>query len=324
VIGLLWPWAFALLPLPLLLRALLPAAQQRGGALRVPFFAQVDAGREQTAGVAGLWRQSLAWLVWLLLLLATAQPQWRGEPLSLPVSGRDMMLAVDISGSMEKADLAQRGRRTTRLAVVKQVAQAFLARREGDRLGLILFGSQAYLQTPLTFDRVTTATLLSEAEIGLAGKETALGDAIGLAVKRLRGSGEQHRVLILLTDGANTAGEVDPRQAARVAAENGIRIHSVGVGADNMASSSLVFGGRRVNPSADLDEDTLRYIAETTGGSYFRARDAKGLEQVYAQLDEIEPTVREQRILRPISSLYYWPLGAALLLSVLLALRFAF
>ena len=317
------PWALALLPLPWLLRALLPPASDAGRALRVPFFASLSAADAHGSAAGGGWSRLPAVLIWLLLLLATAQPQWHGEPLSLPISGRDLMLAVDISGSMERADLAQAGHQITRLQAVKQVAASFLQQRVGDRLGLILFGSRAYVQTPLTFDRVTTATLLGEAQIGLAGKETAIGDAIGLAVKRLRDSTETDRVLILLTDGANTAGEVEPRQAARLAAENGIRIHTVGIGADSMRSSSLLFGTRNINPSADLDEESLRYIADTTGGLYFRARDVEGLQRVYQQLDELEPTVREHRILRPVRSLYYWPLAAALLLSALMGLRYA-
>lgn len=322
MIALLWPWVLALLPLPWLLHRLLPPAADAGRALRVPFFARIDAASAMGSTGSGFWPWLTASLIWLLLLLAAAQPQWHGEPLSLPISGRDLMLAVDISGSMERADLAQSGHRVTRLQAVKQVAARFLRERKGDRLGLILFGSRAYLQTPLTFDRVTTATLLGEAQIGLAGKETAIGDAIGLAVKRLRDSSETERVLVLLTDGANTAGQMEPRQAARLAAEQGIRIHTVGIGADQMRRSA-VFGSSKVNPSADLDETLLRAIAETTGGLYFRARDVDGLQRVYAQLDELEPTVREHRVLRPVRSLYYWPLGGALLLSALLALGYA-
>ena len=319
---LLWPWVLALLPLPWLLHRLLPPAADAGRALRVPFFARISAATAADSCGNSFWSWLTASLIWLLLLLAAARPQWHGEPLSLPISGRDLMLAVDISGSMERADLARSGHRVTRLEAVKKVAARFLRERKGDRLGLILFGSHAYLQTPLTFDRVTTATLLGEAEIGLAGKETAIGDAMGLAVKRLRDTTETDRVLILLTDGANTAGEVDPRQAARLAADNGIRIHTVGIGADRLRGSA-VFGSRRVNPSADLDEGLLRFIAQTTGGLYFRARDVDGLRRVYAQLDELEPAVREHRVLRPVRSLYYWPLGAALLLSALLGLRYA-
>ena len=201
-----------------------------------------------------------------------------------------------------------------RLVAVKQVAGEFIQRRRGDRVGLILFGSRAYLQTPLTFDTETTATLLGEAEIGLAGRETAIGDAIGLAVKRLREDSASDRVLILLTDGANTSGEVQPLQAAEFAAREGLTIYTVGVGADEMMVRDF-FGSRVVNPSADLDEETLQTIAERTGGRYFRARDAAGLAEIYRLLDELEPVESDVESIRPVDELFYWPLGLAYLLA---------
>ena len=179
---------------------------------------------------------------------------------------------------------------------------------------MILFGSRAYLQTPLTFDTETTATLLGEAEIGLAGRETAIGDAIGLAVKRLREDSASDRVLILLTDGANTSGEVQPLQAAEFAAREGLTIYTVGVGADEMMVRDF-FGSRVVNPSADLDEETLQTIAERTGGRYFRARDAAGLAEIYRLLDELEPVESDVESIRPVDELFYWPLGLAYLLA---------
>jgi len=185
-------------------------------------------------------------------------------------------------------------------------------------LGLILFGSQAYLQTPLTFDRLTVSNLLYEAAIGLAGKETAIGDAIGLAIKRLRDQSEEDRVLILLTDGANTAGSVDPKKAADLAAQEKVRVYTIGVGADDMLIPSL-FGARRVNPSTELDEETLQTIADKTGGRYFRARDTESLNEIYRLLDQLEPVAMDEDTLRPVKELYAWPLAAALLLSVWLA-----
>ena len=174
----------------------------------------------------------------------------------------------------------------------------------------------AYLQTPLTFDTATTAILLDESEIGLAGRETAIGDAIGLAVKRLRDDAASERVLILLTDGANTSGEVQPMQATEFAAREGMTIYTVGVGADEMMVQDF-FGSRLVNPSADLDEDTLRAIAERTGGAYFRARDAEDLARIYERLDELEPVESDQEVIRPVDELFYWPLSAAFLLALL-------
>jgi len=309
-----WAWVLWLLPLPLLLRRwLAPATGAGRQALRVPWFATMHEG-------AAAWLRRpllavIATLAWLLLLLAAARPLWVGEIENLPVTGRDLLLAVDISGSMDTQDMLLEGRPVNRLAVVKKVAGEFIQRRRGDRVGLVLFGSRAYLQTPLTFDTETTAILLDESEIGLAGRETAIGDAIGLAVKRLREDAASERVLILLTDGANTSGEVQPMQATEFAAREGLRIYTVGVGADEMMVKDF-FGSRLVNPSADLDEDTLRAIANRTGGAYFRARDAKALAEIYELIDELEPVESDQEAVRPVDELFYLPLAAAFLLAL--------
>jgi Ca-activated chloride channel family protein len=279
--------------------------------LRVPWF-----GLMRDAAATWLKKPllaAIATLAWVLLVVAAARPQWVGEVVTLPVTGRDLLLAVDISGSMDTQDMFLAGEPVNRLAVVKKVAGEFIQRRRGDRVGLVLFGSRAYLQTPLTFDTETTAILLDESEIGLAGRETAIGDAIGLAVKRLREDAASDRVLVLLTDGANTSGEVQPMQATEFAAREGLKIYTVGVGADEMMVRDF-FGSRVVNPSADLDEDTLRAIAERTGGAYFRARDAQALAEIYRRLDELEPVESDQEVIRPIDDLFHWPLGAAFLL----------
>lgn len=308
-------WALLALPLPLVAFLALPRAQAvEGPALRVPFFAVLMAGQEP--GATG--RRGLFWLgllIWCLLVSAAARPQWIGEPLPLPLAGRDLMLAVDISGSMVEEDMVIGARVTDRLTAVKAVAGDFIERREGDRIGLILFGQQAYLQTPLTFDRETARTLLFEAAIGLAGRETAIGDAIGLAVKRLRDQPADQRVLILLTDGANTAGHIAPDKAAELAAEAGIRIYTIGIGADPRGPFGMSLGR---NP---LDETTLKAIAERTGGRYFRARNLRELQSIYALLDELEPVESEEQGFRPVEELFAWPLAAALLLSVLAAAK---
>jgi len=313
-----WPWLLLLAPLPWLLRILLPAS--RAGdfqALKVPWFAQVAGGR--AGWMKRPWLALVATLVWLLLVFAASRPQWVGEIESMPVTGRDLLLAVDISGSMDTQDMILDRTAVNRLKVVKKVAGEFIQRRHGDRVGLVLFGSRAYLQTPLTFDTETTAILLDESEIGLAGRETAIGDAIGLAVKRLRDDAAADRVLVLLTDGANTSGEVQPLQAAEFAARDGLTVYTVGVGADEMMVQDF-FGSRVVNPSADLDEDTLRTIAERTGGRYFRARDVEGLERIYEILDELEPVESDVEIIRPVDELFYWPTGLAYVLALLAAL----
>ncbi len=320
-----WIWAFLFLPLPWLIRRRLPPAEKTTGpALRIPFFEAVMALETKQAHTRKTPTRLRLWLmvaIWLLLVTATARPQWLGEALTLPLTGRDLMLAIDISGSMEIPDFDFNGQQATRLQVVKHVAGDFIERRIGDRIGLILFGTRAYLQTPLTFDRDTVKDMLHDATIGLAGKETAIGDAIGLAIKRLLESGNQQQVLILLTDGANTTGEVKPIQAAQLAARAGMKIYTIGVGAEQMrVNVPTMLGSQVVNPSKDLDERTLRLIAEQTGGEYFRARDRKELERIYEQLDELEPREQDEELFRPVQQLYYWPLGGALLLSTLLAL----
>lgn len=315
-----WPWLLTVLPLPLLVRWLLPAhTKPDQAALKVPFlddFIEVEAS---TRSQKRQWPLLLAAIAWLLLVLASARPQWLGEPIEQAVSGRDLMLAVDLSGSMEVQDFIINKRAVDRLTAIKWVANDFINRRVGDRLGLILFGSQAYLQTPLTFDRLTVMTLLNEAAIGLAGDNTAIGDAIGLAIKRLQNQPVDSRVLILLTDGANTAGEVSPLKAAELAAANHLKIYTIGVGADEMIVRSF-FGNRKVNPSADLDENTLVKIAESTGGRYFRARNTDELNNIYMLLDKLEPVEKDKQFFRPRTDLFYWPLAMALLLAGLIGI----
>ena len=315
-----WPWMLLALPLPLIIRWLLPVAQPvEQAALKVPFLEDFSEGETRAVGTSGQWPLLLATIAWLLLVIACTRPQWLGEPIEYAVSGRDLMLAVDLSGSMEAQDFAINKQMVDRLTAIKWVAADFISRRAGDRLGLILFGTQAYLQTPLTFDRKTVATLLNEAVIGLAGDNTAIGDAIGLGVKRLKDQQVNSRVLILLTDGANTAGEVSPLKAAELAAEHQLKIYTIGIGADEMLVRSF-FGARKVNPSQDLDEATLTAIAEKTGGVYFRARNTDELDKIYRLLDQLEPVEKDKQYFRPRSELYYWPLSAALLLSAVIAL----
>lgn len=317
MIEFLWPWSFALLPLPYLLQRWLPATENNQAALRVPdlapFVTDTTTGRQAQRFTVAI---GVLWLAWLLLLGAVARPQITGQPVSLPTTGRDLMLAVDISGSMNTEDMELGGERLNRLAVVKNVVSDFIGRRQGDRVGLILFGSNAYLQVPLTFDLATVESLLREAPVGIAGGKTAIGDAIGLAVKRLRERPEESRVLILLTDGANNIGEVEPLKAAELAAVNNIRIYSIGVGAESLRLPGLIgiLGSRLVNPSAGLDEATLQQIASTTGGRYFRARHTTELEDIYELLDRLEPVEQEAATYRPVRSLFHVPLAASWLL----------
>ncbi|MCX4029851.1 VWA domain-containing protein [Endozoicomonas sp. SM1973] len=320
-----WPWVLLLVPLPAFVYWLTPPAKQQQAAIRVPFYQSLASATDahQQNPQTNWLQQLLVILIWLLLLTALAQPRWVGKPISLPTSSRELMLAVDLSGSMEHQDLKLKGKQVDRLTVVKGVLQDFIARRKGDRLGLILFGSQAYLQAPMTYDLNTVTTLLDEALIGMAGKNTAIGDAVGLGVKQLRKRPTDSRVLILLTDGANTAGEVTPIQAAELAAKEGIKIYTIGVGADEMILPGVFgtsFGARRVNPSIDLDEKTLKAMAAKTQGQYFRARNSEELNKIYALLDELEPVSQQDQTFRPSKSYYHWPLATALLLSFSLAL----
>ena len=312
-----WPWLAIVLPLPWLIRRYMPPALQlKNAALRVPFITDfTESNQHQLASAR--WPLYLAALAWVLLIVAGMRPQWLGELVEIPVSGRDLMMAIDLSGSMEEKDFFLKGNRVNRLTATKWVAGDFIDRRVGDRLGLILFGERAYLQVPLTFDRETVRILLNESAIGLAGKKTAIGDAIGLAVKRLRGQHETRLVLVLLTDGANTAGAVSPLEAAELAASEGLKIYTIGIGAQEMELRSF-FGIQRTNPSADLDEKTLIAIAEKTGGQYFRARNTKELEEMYRRLDELEPTEKESQKYRPRHALYFWPLSIALGLASIL------
>ncbi|MDZ3990660.1 hypothetical protein PspTeo4_03056 [Pseudomonas sp. Teo4] len=236
-----WPWVFALLPLPWLARLLLPAADSGEPVLKVGFLDELEglAGRRARLNLP-TWRQQAPYvLIWLLLLCAAARPQWLGEPVPVSASGRDLLVAVDVSGSMDFPDMQWKDEDISRLDLVKALLGDFLQDREGDRVGLILFGSQAYLQAPLTFDRRTVRTFLDEAQIGIAGKNTAIGDAIGLAVKRLRERPAQSRVLVLITDGANNGGQIHPLTAARLAAQEGVRIYTIGIGANPEASGTL-------------------------------------------------------------------------------------
>ena len=312
-------WAFLLLPLPFIVALVLPAAPMSNkSALRVPFFKNIQTKLNTKRKSRSLSRLLLALLAWGLLVTAAARPQFIGDTVKQAISGRSLMMAVDISGSMQAADMVISGRAVTRLTAVKAVASDFISKRKGDRIGLILFGSQAYLQAPLTFDRKTVNILLGESQLGLAGRETAIGDAIGLAVKRLRKEDEKNRVLILLTDGANTAGNVEPLKAADLAAQEKVKIYTIGIGADGRIIQTP-FGRQRVG-GTELDEPTLTAIAEKTNGRYFRARDVKDLQKIYAALDKVEPISEDELSYRPVRELYYYPLALALALSALITL----
>ena len=320
MIDFVWPWIFLLLPLPLLARRLLPAADSDPGyALPLPTFATLErlTGTLPASRHRG-WRPWLAALAWVLLLSALAQPLWIGRFQDQPASGRDLMLLVDISGSMRAMDFSREGETLSRLDLVKQLASRFVERRTGDRLGLILFGARPFLRAPLTYDRQAIRQLLDEAEIALAGEQTAIGDAIGLALKRMREIPSDSRVLVLLTDGANNQGRLGPRQATRLARELGVRIYPIGIGREQAAGPNP-YGVWSSQGSDRFERALLEEMAEATDGVFFQVQDREGLEDAYRQLDRLEPALGEAARRYLATPLYPWPLGAALLIALLLA-----
>jgi Ca-activated chloride channel family protein len=306
-----YPWALSLLALPLLM-PLLPAYQESRDSIRVPFFDKLVELSEQRphSGAIILRRDRFQYLLvgfmWVCLVLAAAKPEWVGAPIEQQKSGRDLMIAVDLSGSMGTRDFVlPDGETVDRLQAVKQVLAELANQRAGDRLGLIVFGSASYLQAPFTSDHVVWSTLLAETEIGMAGQSTVFGDAIGLAIKLFKESASDNRVLIILTDGNDTGSIVPPIDAAKVAAAYNIRIYTIAIG--NPAS---------VGEEA-LDIDTIDRVTEITGGQSFKALDQQALQRAYHTIAELEPDLYETTSFRPRQSLHWLPLGVALIFYTL-------
>lgn len=314
----LWPFAFLFLPLPALVYFLGRRYQPVQNKLFAPSLIILADGQQETLTLLPWPKRILLLLAWLALVCALARPTYIGEVEVTASTGRNMLIAVDLSKSMEREDMRLNDRAADRLMAVKAVVDDFIKQRSGDRMGLILFGTNAYVQVPLTYDLQSLQQLLQESFIGMAGDRTAIGDAIGLSVKRLQELPESNRVMILLTDGANTAGDVTPQQAAELAAQAGVKIYTVGMGADSMELQDI-FGTRTVNPSQDLDEDSLRSIAETTLGQYFRARSTDDLQRIYQMLDQIEEIKIEHNKYRPQIAYFYFPLAICFIALSLLA-----
>ncbi|CAM3031188.1 BatA [Legionella steigerwaltii] len=309
------PWMLILLPIPLLLWFLIPRAKVHlPAALKVPFFtAMIHIADQEKRSVSAQSSLIVPAVVWLLLVIALAGPRWIGPPKPIEREGFNIMLALDLSGSMEIPDMLLHGRPVSRLSVVKSAAEQFVRDRSGDKIGLILFGTRAYLQTPLTYDRHTILLRLEDATAGLAGKTTSIGDAVGLAVKRLNDVPKEGRILILLTDGANNSGVLAPLKAAELAKEEGIKIYTIGLGSE-AESRALVGDFIMQNASADLDEETLQKMSDMTGGRYFRATDTETLHSIYKTINELETVSQEQATVRPQKEYYPWFVGVALLL----------
>lgn len=304
------PWALLLLPLPWLVWRFFPPHRERVPALRFPFFRRIVTAVEAQPGPGSvvLARNRLqtgtAILVWILLVVALARPERVGEPIEVSKSARDVILAIDISGSMDAADFpAPDGSRKQRLAAVRDVVRDFVAGRDGDRMALIVFGSRAYVQAPLTEDVGTIVELLDQTEVGMAGPHTALGDAIGLAIRTFEASDIDQRLLILLSDGADTASRMSPVNAAAIADGEGVDIFTIGVGDPEAEGENRV------------DLKTLEEIARRTGGAYFFAADEASLTQVYDRIDALAPRVVETLSYRPRLNLAYLPFGLAALIG---------
>lgn len=312
MLDLTWWWALGLIPLPLIARRLLPSANNIESALYIPLLRRYPPDQSVTtvSTSARLAKFSL-WCFWICLVLAACRPFWLGEPTHRVISGRDIMLAIDISGSMREADMRIGTRAASRIEVLKTVVSKFIEQRKGDRLGLILFGTRAYTYVPLTFDRGALGELLSDVSSGLAGRLTAIGDAIGVAVKTLRDQTSKHKVLILVTDGSNTSGANVPLNAARIAAHQGMTIYTIGVGNDAQAMRELL-NQRNIAPGTELNETLLRQIAAVSGGQYFRAKDTSSLERIYKTLDKLEPVEIGTRLHRPKLELFQFPLSLGL------------
>ncbi len=311
-----WIWVFLLLPLPFLVRRFVkPIEPMKQAALRLPFLGDFQLPHRSHAGIfSKKLLLILALLSWALLITAAARPQWTGEIRQVPISGRDLMLALDLSGSMEEDDFILNGRRVTRLEAAKEVAKEFIEQRQGDRIGLTVFALHPYSMMPLSFDLHAVQEMLEETFIGLAEEtKTAIGDAVLLSLKQLQKHDRTNRVLILLTDGASNAG-ISPQEAAEFAAEEGLKIYTIGVGSDVMQRGFFV----RQNNA--LDEKTLKMIANKTGGRYFRARNTTELRKIYALLDQLEPIERDAEFFRTQMALYYYPLFASALIAVMILL----
>lgn len=324
MIGFIWPWLLLLLPLPLLVRRWLPPVGTVGeGALKAPFLAELMAMQEASGGGVAGQGQGQGWLpllLWALLLLSAAQPVWLDDDQPLPASGRDLMLLLDVSGSMRQMDFAREGELLNRLDLVKEVALRFVAGRHGDRLGLILFGEKPFLRAPLTWDRQVIGELIAEAQISLAGESTAIGDAIGLAIKRMRRLEAKSRVLVLVTDGANNEGYIDPRQAAHLAAGEGMRIYTIGIGRSD-APAPNPWGVWSTEHAARFEREMLEEMAAITGGRFFHTLDVQGLAEAWRALDELEPALDRGASNYLAKPLYPWTLLSALVPGLLLVSR---
>ena len=327
MIGFAYPDLFLLLLLPLLVYYLAPSLKGlHGDALRVTFIKDlmavvnktgIQGGGGKFAATSHKWRKVLLWLIYILLVTAVARPQWVGEPIRVRNEGRDILMVMDISTSMREPDFTLNGRRSTRLQAVKTVAADFIDKRVDDRIGLVLFGSRAYLQSPLTFDHQAVKNILWSMDAGMAGNSTAIGDALGLALKSIKDSADKsEKVIILLTDGENNDGALSLPQAINLAKNEKVKIYTIGVGgADSLMQSILSYA---MSLPPELDDKSLQAIADETSGRYFKASNTVSLQKVYAEIDRLEPRPHDDNYVREVREYGYIPELAAVVLSLLL------
>ena len=313
-----FPWILVALPAPLLIYWLLPPYRQRASALRVPFFDEMieATGLEARPGAVVMtrrWLQTLPMaLLWILLVFALAKPQWVGAPIVRTDAARDVMLAIDLSGSMDYRDFVDaEGVKSSRFAAVQRVVDEFVAARTQDRIGLIVFGNRAYLQLPFTRDVVAARSLVELMQVGMAGPRTALGDAIGMAIRSFEESETDKRLLILLSDGSDTASSMTPVNAAEIARSQGVEIYTIGIGDPEARGEDRV------------DFETLTEIAERTGGQFFNAEDERTLSEVYRRIDVLDPGEVRTESWRPRDSLVHLPVAVALIIALLGAVAFS-
>lgn len=306
-----FPWAFLLLPVPWLIWKFATPHRERSTAVRIPFFRQVAdaAGLEPKKGAVVLERRKLqmvaAILCWVLLVLGLARPEQLGQLITVEKAARDMVLAVDISGSMDANDMqGEEGKPKQRLQVVKDVVGDFIEAREGDRIALIVFGTRAFVQTPFTEDLASVRELLETTSVGMAGPDTAIGDAIGLAIRTFETSDVEQRLLVLLSDGADTSSKMSPVNAAEIAAQEGVTIFTVGVG-DPKGS-----GDDRV------DLQALEDIARRANGAFYYATDEAGLSDIYEEIERLNPRITETVNFQPKTALGWIPFALIVVIAL--------
>lgn len=318
------PQMFWLLLVPLCVYHILPAVKQMyGDALKVPFVGELAEIENQTKLKDKLRAQFkvpivkilLLAIIWGVLSAALARPQWVGEPMRVKNEGRDILLVVDISNSMQERDFAYQGRYYDRLSAVKHVVSQFVDKRTEDKIGLVLFGTRAYLQVPLTYDKQSLKDVLAATDAGMAGNSTSIGDAVGVALKNMPTEDKSAKIIILLTDGENNDGSISMPQAVELAADENVKIYTIGVGSDEVSFLGGLFSMPR---DSSLDEAGLKKLAQTTAGTYFRAKDVDSLQKIYEQIDKSEPQTQEGRYVQETKDLFYIPASAALLLFMLL------